>query len=266
VTKQGVFVLLGAAVLATPAAAQIDYRNIDDDRPTLIEDAYPIERYAFELIWPYRFERHLGGSWVHSVVPELTYGIGPGAQLGVKLPLAYRSAAGAEEFALAGLRAFALVNLHNESRSLPGLSARLDATAPVGGLAGEGAGVALKLLATRSFGRSRLHLNGSVALVSPDEPAAAEALPRWFAGLAVDRTLLRSSTLLLAEVVVLREERDRPVAVNAMVGLRRQMTPTLVVDAGVGRRLRSGVGPSLVLTLGLSHAFAVRALMPGGSR
>jgi len=265
VSKQWI-TLLGAAILATPVAAQIDYRNIDDDRPTLIEDAYPIERYAFELIWPYRLERHIGGVWVHSVVPELTYGVGPGMQLGVKVSFAYQRAAGVDAFDLAGVRGFALVNLHNESPSLPGLSARLDATAPVGGLAGDGAGVALKLLATRSFGRSRLHLNGSLALVLPDEPAATEGLPRWYAGLAVDRSLLRSSTLLLAELVVLREDGDEPIAVNALVGLRKQMTPTLVVDAGVGRRLRSGVGPSLVFTLGLSHAFAVRALMPGGSR
>lgn len=258
--------LLGAVSLATPAAAQIDYRNIDDDRPTLIEDAYPIERYAFELIWPYRLERHIGGEWVHAVVPELTYGIGPGIQLGVKIPFAYQTRAGVDEFDLAGVRGFALVNLHNESRSLPGLAARLDATAPVGGLAGDGAGVALKLLATRSFGRSRFHLNGSVALVLPDEPAATEGLPRWYVGLAVDRSLLRSSTLLLAELVVLREDGDEPIAVNVLVGLRKQMTPTLVVDAGVGRRLRSSVGPSLVFTLGLSHAFAVQALMPGDSR
>jgi hypothetical protein len=31
-------------------AAQMDYRNLDDDRPTRVEDAYPAERYAFELI------------------------------------------------------------------------------------------------------------------------------------------------------------------------------------------------------------------------
>ena len=30
--------------------AQIDYRNLDDDRPVVTEDAYPVERYAFELL------------------------------------------------------------------------------------------------------------------------------------------------------------------------------------------------------------------------
>jgi hypothetical protein len=35
-----------------PLAAQIDYRNLDDHRPVRTEDAYPIERYAFELLIP----------------------------------------------------------------------------------------------------------------------------------------------------------------------------------------------------------------------
>jgi hypothetical protein len=48
--------------VAAPAAAQIDYRNLDDDRPTRVEDAYPAERYAFELLIPYRFERGRGGA------------------------------------------------------------------------------------------------------------------------------------------------------------------------------------------------------------
>lgn len=36
-----------------PVQAHIDYRNLDDHRPVRTEDAYPIERHAFELIVPY---------------------------------------------------------------------------------------------------------------------------------------------------------------------------------------------------------------------
>ena len=36
----------------SPAVAQIDYRNLDDDRPVVSEDAYPVERYGFELLAP----------------------------------------------------------------------------------------------------------------------------------------------------------------------------------------------------------------------
>ena len=46
---------------------------------------------------------------------------------------------------------------------------------------------------------------------------------------------------------------------NAAFGGRWQWTPTLVLDAGVSRRLRSAIGPDFALTIGLSHAFAIRA-------
>ena len=38
--------------------------------------------------------------------------------------------------------------------------------------------------------------------------------------------------------------------------------PTLVLDAGIARRLTGGAGPDLELTAGLTHAFAIRGLMP----
>jgi hypothetical protein len=51
--------LATAALGAFPAgqlAAQIDYRNLDEGRPLQTEDAYPIERHAFELVIPYEYE------------------------------------------------------------------------------------------------------------------------------------------------------------------------------------------------------------------
>src|SRR6266545_3810460 len=74
-TRRPMLVL--AALLAAPpvARAQIDYRNLDDDRPTLIEDAYPIERFAFELLAPCRFEAEPRGVDRHLVVPEAPAGV-----------------------------------------------------------------------------------------------------------------------------------------------------------------------------------------------
>ncbi len=57
-------VVLAAAATVLPAAplhGQIDYRNLDDERPVITEDAYPIERFGFELLAPYRFEARRGG-------------------------------------------------------------------------------------------------------------------------------------------------------------------------------------------------------------
>lgn len=248
-----------------PASAQIDYRNLDDDRPVVTEDAYPVERYAFELLAPYRFEAEAGGQ-LHTAVPEAKYGLARNAQIGLKLPVAAADEATGTDWGLAGLRVFGLYNFNTETRWLPALSLRADATFPVGSLAGNGSRFALKAIATRSWGRMRAHLNASRGFGSEDALSVAEPLNRWNASLAVDRTFFRSSILLIGEVAVSQAVQDAPTAVNASFGGRWQWTPTLVLDAGVTRRLRSDTGPDIALTIGLSHAFALRGLMPAGPR
>jgi hypothetical protein len=248
------------------AGAQIDYRNLDDDRPVVTEDAYPVERYAFELLAPYRFEAEGGGTELHTTVPEAAYGLARNTQVGIKLPLAAVDDATGTDWGLAGLRVFGLYNFNTESRWLPALSLRADASFPVGSLAGDGSRFAIKAIATRSWGRMRAHLNVSRGFGSEDALSIAEPLNRWDASLAIDRTFFRSSILLIGEVAFSQAVQDAPTAVNASLGGRWQWTPTLVLDTGVTRRLRSDTGPDIALTIGLSHAFALRGLMPAGPR
>jgi hypothetical protein len=249
-----------------PAAAQIDYRNLDDDRPVVTEDAYPVERYAFEILAPYRFEAESDGAELHTTVPEAAYGLARNAQIGLKLPLAAVNDGAGTDWGLAGLRLFGLYNFNTESRWLPALSLRADASFGVGSLAGDGTRFALKAIATRSWGRMRAHVNLSGGFGSDDALSVVEPLSRWAASLAVDRTFFRSSILLIGEVATSQAIEGEPTSVNASLGGRWQWTPTLVLDAGVSRRLRSGVGPDIAFTVGLSHAFAIRGLMPAGSR
>ena len=254
--------LLGSA---TPLAAQIDYRNLDDDRPVVTEDAYPTEFRAFEFLLPYAFERARGGGDVHALIPEIEYGILRNAAIGVKLPIAAVVPGGADEWRVSGGRIFALYNLNTEGRRLPAFSARADLLLPIGSLGGRSSRVGLKAIATRSWGRMRLHGNAAWTLGSDPRPAAVEAGPRWSYSLAADRTLFRQSTLLIGEVVALRPIPGAPVQVNAGVGLRYQWTPTSVIDAGLRRRIRDATGPDLAVTLGFSHAFAFTGLMPRGA-
>jgi hypothetical protein len=109
----------------------------------------------------------------------------------------------------------------------------------------------------------RAHLNLSGGFGSDDALSVAEPLNRWGASLAVDRTFFRTSFLLIGEVAAAQATEGAPTSVNASVGARWQWTPTLVLDAGLTRRLRSDIGPDIALTVGLSHAFAIRGLMPG---
>ena len=254
--------LLGLAV-AGPLEAQIDYRNLDDERPLFSEDAYPIERYAFELLVPYRYEAEADGEQVHASVLELGYGLVDNTQLGVHLPFAVLDAGDATEFGLAGIQPFVLYNFNTEGRWLPALALRGDVSLPVGSLGGESTRFTLRAIATRSWGTTRLHLNVLRSFGPEDGLSVAEPARRWSYSAAVDRTVLRHSLLVGAEVVASRAIRGAPVEVYAGTGVRWQWTPTLVLDLGVSRRLRS-TGPDLGLTIGLSHAFALRALMPAG--
>jgi hypothetical protein len=252
--------------LTSPLVAQIDYRNLDDDRPVVTEDAYPVERYAFELLAPYRFEAEADGAKLHTTVPEVAYGLARNAQIGLKLPLAAVDDGPGTDWGVAGVRVFGLYNFNTESRWLPALSLRADASFPIGSLAGDGSRFALKAIATRSWGRMRAHLNLARGFGSEDALSVAEPLNRWNASLAVDRTFFRSSILLIGEVATSQAVEGAPTAVNASLGGRWQWTPTLVLDAGVTRRLRTGTGPDIAVTIGLSHAFAIRGLMPAGPR
>src|SRR5919106_4168307 len=79
---------LSMAIPAGSLAAQIDYRNLDRERPVATEDAYPVERHAFELLLPFRSERERGGDRLHLIPLEIEYGIFDNAQIGVGLPIA----------------------------------------------------------------------------------------------------------------------------------------------------------------------------------
>lgn len=258
---------IAAAVLiaAVPwrLAAQIDYRNLDDDRPSRVEDAYPVERYAFEFLIPYAFEREPDGLTVHSWALELAYGVFRNAQIGFKAPLAAVRAGDTTTSGLAGLRAFALYNFNTEGLRLPAVALRVDAAFPVGSLGGDGTQLSLKGIVTRSWGPTRLHLNGAVRLGRDAAGPVVEGIDQWWYGAALDRTLFRQSVLLVGEVYAAREIETAPVEVNIALGLRWQARPTTVIDVGMTRRL-GDVGPDLALTVGVSNAFAIAGLMPRG--
>jgi len=257
--------LILAVVLAAPsvARAQLDYRNLDDDRPTLIEDAYPVEHYAFELVAPWRYSRARGApGGVHAFIPELEYGLFSNFHLGVKLPIARAPTSTGPEWGISGVRGFALYNFNTEGRWLPGLAVRADAAFPVGTHAGEGTRFTAKVIATRSWGQSRIHLNGAYTFGTDRPLAAADASHRWWLGGAVDRTLFRQSALLIIELYALRPTSAEPVEVNTSLGVRYQLTPLAVCDLGIARRLRR-TGPDYEITLGVSRAFALAGLLPG---
>lgn len=256
---------LAAAVFFVPhiATAQIDYRNLDDDRPTAVEDAYAIERYAFEFLLPHLMTRAPGSATTYAFVPELAYGIASGMHVGLKMPVINGEGPTARRWEIGGLRAFALYNANTEGPLLPALALRVDGFFPVGSSGGDVTRGEVKLIATRSFGRNRLHLNAAVGIGPDASGPAVEGASRWWYGAALDHTVFRKSVLLVGEVYARRNAAAAPVEVNTSVGLRWQWTTSAVLDIGVSRRLRA-TGPDFALTFGVSKAFGIAALMPHG--
>src|SRR4029077_4414147 len=159
----------------------------------------------------------------------------------------------------------AFYNFNTESRSLPALAVRADLALPVGALAGDVARVTLKVIATRSWGLTRAHLNAAWSLGSETGVTESALAPRWSGSVALDRTLFRSSVLLLLEGLAEQEVQGAPTMVLFGAGARWQVSPTVVLDAGLSRRLTSD-GPDIGLTVGLSRVFGVGGLLPAGLR
>ena len=269
------------AVPATRADAQTDYYNTDRGRPVQIEDAYPTERYAFELkLAPVRLERARAGVYSWQAEPEIAYGVLPRTQIEVGVPIVYADAGSEHRAGLAGLDLSALYNLNAETTTLPALGVRADLLVPVGNLAPDRTYGSFTGLATRTFPTLRIHANAQYTLgaapglasassvggasVVVDENAAE--LSRWLAGVAVDKTLPLHSVLFSAEAYA-RQPIVSAQDVEYVVGtgVRYQWNTLLALDAGVGRRL-NGENRAWYLTFGTAYAFGMASLMPGGAR
>lgn len=267
--RHSVIPRLGAIALlvlvAAPAQAQLDYRNLDDGRPLWSEDAWPVERRALEFLLPYR------GAWgrapsLHATRPELAWGAWDNLMLGAKLPVSLVRSPSGDEVGLEGPEAFLFYNLRAEGPFLPALALRAEAHLPWGRFAPDEASATLKGIATRTFGRERVHLNAAWTPVGADAGGGLEAPGRWAASVAIDRTLFRSSTLLATELLVQDAGRGHPVDLRVAAGLRRQMTPSVVVDLGLSRALRKDADHPWEVTVGLSRAIGVgRGGRPGVS-
>jgi hypothetical protein len=103
-----------------------------------------------------------------------------------------------------------------------------------------------------------------MCMAAPTADTTSAAQPpshgaRWFAGAGLDHAFPLRSTLLSADIFA-----ERFVGLYALtdwtaeVGLRHQLSPIVVIDAGVGRHF-AGVIQSTFITTGVSFAFATPA-------
>lgn len=260
---------------STRAAAQTDFYNTDRGRPVQIEDAYVAERHAFELkLAPVKLERANGGIYNWGVEPEIAYGILPRTQIEIGLPLAYIEVGQQRTAGLAGLAFSIMHNLNAETETIPALGVRADVLAPIGSLAADHTFASFTGMVTRTTTWIRFHLNGQYTAGPGTSGAAAGGsrvggpaaleVSRWLVGGAIDKTYPLSALLITADFYGSKPiEAGSTVEYTTGAGFRYQRSPTLALDAGVGRRL-NGESPAWFLTFGTAYAFGVGSLFPFG--
>lgn len=258
-------VWLSVAALTTPAiaAAQTDYFNTDAGRPIRVEDAYAIERRAFELqVAPLRLERARGGAYRWGVEPELAIGLLPRMQVEFGFPIVHSEGGRNRSTALGGIEMSALYNLNVETR-LPAFAIVGDVVLPVGSASPAEAIPSLKAVATKTWPLLRIHVNAQRTFAdeaATSRPARVGTAPahaefsQWMTGIAIDKTMPLRSMLVTGEVVISAPmERDEPRRVDVASGLRYQLSPRVAFDAGGGYRLR-GEEPGWFVTTGAAIA------------
>ena len=268
--------LVAAVGTSTVLPAQTDYYNTDAGRPVQIEDAYPTERYAFELqLAPVRLERAVGGVYTWGVEPEIAYGILPRTHVEIGAPLTHIDAGPAgRTTGLAGIDISLLHNLNVETATLPAFGVAARVLFPAGGLGPDGVHASVKGIATRTFSFARFHLNaeytfGPEGQDAPDDTGTGTTqaeLSRWLVGVAADRALPLQSMLLIGELYAqdpLLSGED--VEWNIGAGVRYQLDPRFALDGGLGRRL-TGDAQAWFVTFGAAYAFSLPFLFPRAGR
>lgn len=253
--------VVGAGIFAArPVRAQTDYYNTDHGRPIETEDAYPVERRAFELqLAPLRLERAKGGVYRWGIQPQVAFGILPRTHVEIGAPLALvdRGQLG-HTSGLAGVDLSVLHNLNVET-AIPAFGIRGDVLLAAGGLGPDESYASLKGIATKTYRWARLHLNGQYTF--GDEPRAGglglTEVSRWFGGLAVDRAFPLKSSLVTAEVVARQPiHASEDVEWSVGTGVRYQLSPRLALDGGFGRQL-TGDERAWHVTFGSAFAFGL---------
>ena len=251
------------AALAGAAGAQTDWYNTDRGRPLRTEDAVVLERHAFEFQMTPIAAHRAGTRTTWEAEPELAWGFARRTQMAVGVPLlSERTHGSSSPIAAAGVHLTITHALNAETLGVPAIGLSATAIVPTGGRSGERAAGEVAALFTRTSAHARAHLNVRARVGSED---AGADIARWTAGLAADRPIALRSVLLAAEVTAEEPDTNLNVVWRFGAGVRVQLSPRVVLDAGIGRTA-TGAERGWSMTAGSAVAFAIPALQMRGVR
>lgn len=238
-------------------AFAIDHANLDENRPLRLEDAYPIAHGEISLETGAGFTLRRRGP-NHGVFPaEVLYGALPNLQLGIGTVLFTDPHAVDDRPKSGDLRLSALYNFNQETIHLPAFAAKLGLGAPTG-VDARGYGVELKGIVTKSFDRLSFHLNAGYDFFV--DPRREERDGRYVlvvgASYPIGAPKFTRATLVGDVFAEQSAPVREPTTVGTEVGLRYQLTPRVVWDAGAGTEFAGPARRSdLFFTTGFSFGF-----------
>jgi hypothetical protein len=250
------FILALLCLTTTPAWA-IDHNNLDEGRPLRFEDAYPIAygELSAETGAQLLLNRHKTDRFAFPI--EVLYGAYWNLHVGIGSTVSTQPRKIDESEKSGDLRTSALYNFNQETLRLPALAVKLGLDFPTG-VRSQGVDTKLTGIMTRSVGPARTHINVGYEFVG--SAGDGERDGRYTVVLGAQYPLgypRHFDTTLLADIFTqqaVRSGETNPSGIE--VGIRRQIAPLVIIDAGVGTEF---TGPaertSFFATAGVSVGF-----------
>lgn len=255
--KELVVAVLGIITAGVGVAEAVDHKNLDEGRPVRIEDAYPIAQHEISVETGAGFALLSRGPARGVFLIEVLYGALPNLQVGLGSVL-FTDPHDIDDRPKSGdLRASALYNFNQETLTLPAFAAKLSVTAPTG-VDGHGWGVELKGIVTKSIDRLSFHFNGGYEFLTDSTRAERDGRYELALGASypIGAPKFTRATLVADVFADQPATRGESTIVGTEVGLRYQLTPSIVWDVGIGTEFAGPASRSVFFaTTGLSFGF-----------
>jgi hypothetical protein len=236
-------VVVLAVLMTAGLAAAIDHKNLDENRPLRLEDAYSIStgELAVEAGGGFRLARR--GSSDQGFFPiEVLYGALPNFQIGVGTIL-FTDPHDVDERPKSGdLQLSAHYNLNQETISLPAFGLKAAVGFPTG-VDARGVTFEVKGIITKSIERLSLHFNAGYEFLTDTRHDERDGRYEFVVGFSypVGAPQFTRATLVGDLFAEQAAQRGEPTIGGAELGVRYQLTPRIVWDVGVGTEF---VGPA----------------------
>ena len=242
--------------VASPVAA-VDHKNLDEGRPTRLDDAYTIATGEIEIAAGLGVAVSRRGPARGLLPIEIVYGAFPNLQIGIGTSITTDPRTLDEPPKSGDVHLGALYNFNQETLALPAFGLRLDVGLPTG-VGGDNTTVRLKGIVTKSIERLSLHLNAAYEFITDTRRDEREGRYEFVVGASYPVGAPRyTRATVIADIFAEQAfHRGDDTVVGLEAGFRYQVTSRLIWDLGMGTEL---AGPAdrqkLFFTTGISFGF-----------